>query len=540
MTLPLCGAARATRRSASRGLAALSQPKAHEETRLRCPVASCAAPRYALRAALLLALLALLCGRSRAAAQPKHWSAEQAERESARRNVTLTAYRALGGGARSVLLRCNAPAAAVDTCLKSLPNERAVEHCLELAYYAMSPAHLTRVGFATDSPDTLQCTYLALLGDAHELPSAPSTAFLLSLGLMLGAPRSDGGAWLQALLSYHEAPVDQARLHSLEAELRAILRDVAAAAADDDADALLRGAEALELFGALRSWSVAPDRAPELHDIAEAMQDRQEELRGIRRRRLRSLARELATSLAGGGRATVDARARKQLAAADLPSQASCVVLAAQMESCSLAMDRLPEDHEASGAAAHACMLETTRRLKRALLLKPVDACAREVVASLDDVPTLFEFMLQLSSAGLKEVVEKLVLPPPRGEAPHAKSPDAVEEAFNNFDVIVLEPFAPKDVGDIEWTKMALEEVERRKQRRKQQAGAGAKGAAAAQRGGRAATTTTAAAAAPPEDAAVARGCAKLLALLLLCAAAWRAAAAIERRRTQRGRPHAA
>jgi hypothetical protein len=128
------------------------------------------------------------------------------------------------------------------------------------------------------------------------------------------------------------------------------------------------------------------------------------------------------------------------------------------------------------------------------------------VVAATDNVVALFTFMKILDGAHIGIDMAKLVLPPPRGEAPHAKSAAAVAEAYGIFEML----------------------TERKQQTQTQQAAATKTREEADD-----AVATPPAALTSDAGAAVALGV-MLLGVLLLCAAVWRLAAAAERRRPHR------
>lgn len=354
--------------------------------------------------------------------------------------------RAAGGGRADAHLRCNVPAAAVETCLLRLSSSSTVQEarsgeCLELAVAAMAPQTLTRAGFTPESVDTLQCTYLALVGVAHKSEGPTNAALLLSLGALLGAPR-DGGAWLRRLMSYDEAPLQQARVHDKEMQLRAMVQETADATDDgadydvSDAEQLLNAAEALELYGAMRHWGLGTPDEARVRKAALVVQGCEADIRGEREHALLPPLRALlAARRTAAGRVAAEARGRAKLEALDVQSQGSCTALAASFERCSgLPLMSSPE----ADVRGQACTNENEKLLGRALQLTAIDDCARAFVAATDHVVALFSFMAQLEKGGLRDEVAHLVLPPPMGEAPLSKSPAAVLEAYANFDVIVL------------------------------------------------------------------------------------------------------
>jgi hypothetical protein len=393
-----------------------------------------------LRLALLLALLAL-CG----CASAMHWTEAHKKRLRAEgRNIVE--LRPAGGGRADAHLRCNVPAAAVETCLLRLSSSSTVQEarsgeCLELAVAAMAPQTLTRAGFTPESVDTLQCTYLALVGVAHKSEGPTNAALLLSLGALLGAPR-DGGAWLRRLMSYDEAPLQQARVHDKEMQLRAMVQETADATDDgadydvSDAEQLLNAAEALELYGAMRHWGLGTPDEARVRKAALVVQGCEADIRGEREHALLPPLRALlAARRTAAGRVAAEARGRAKLEALDVQSQGSCTALAASFERCSgLPLMSSPE----ADVRGQACTNENEKLLGRALQLTAIDDCARAFVAATDHVVALFSFMAQLEKGGLRDEVAHLVLPPPMGETPLSKSPAAVLEAYANFDVIVL------------------------------------------------------------------------------------------------------
>ena len=293
-----------------------------------------------LRLALLLALLAL-CG----CASATHWTEAHKKRLRAEgRNIVE--LRPAGGGRADAHLRCNVPAAAVETCLLRLSSSSTVQEarsgeCLELAVAAMAPQTLTRAGFTPESVDTLQCTYLALVGVEHKSEGPTNAALLLSLGALLGAPR-DGGAWLRRLMSYDEAPLQQARVHDKEMQLRAMVQETADATDDgadydvSDAEQLLNAAEALELYGAMRHWGLGTPDEARVRKAALVVQGCEADIRGEREHALLPPLRALlAARRTAAGRVAAEARGRAKLEALDVQSQGSCTALAASFERCS-------------------------------------------------------------------------------------------------------------------------------------------------------------------------------------------------------------
>ena len=365
--------------------------------------------------ATLRCVLSLLLALVARAVEPKNWMHVHAARERAA-GVQVTQLRSSPES-----LRCRMPAVAVTMCLERRPG-LSLGACMELAAYLMAPQQLTRAGFAADSEDMLYCFYLALASAPPRMKltdTAPDTAWVMSLGLLLST-HDLSETWLQSLLRFDEAPLSQPRLHKVEAGLRDKLRGVSAAA-HDNATALMLGAEALELFAALRSAGLSWTDDARVADTAARVEDFQllarTEKKGLQS--WRNLAQQLAKQLrddSGGGRAAIEARARKLLNELDLASQGDCRALAAHLENCAAVVF----------TSETACMPESVRRLHRALDLTHMDECARDVVATTSNVVALFGFMnLMGTKRHLGEYMAHLVLPPPRGEAPHAKSPEA-------------------------------------------------------------------------------------------------------------------
>jgi hypothetical protein len=475
-----------------------------------------AAPACQQRGALAAALLVLVTvARGGAAAQSEQgpvgwWAAHFA-------NSGATQL----GNTGAAVLRCNVPAIAVDACLKRSATARHYE-CLELATYLMAAPRLTRVGFEADSHDTLHCTYLAL---ATVTPSrvAPDTTFLLSLGLLLSA--RGNVSWPLALVRFDAAPLAHPRLPALEVELQGTLREVYADLPSTQPPSpsalqrLLQGAEALELFGALRSQAMLSRSTDALAAEAERMEEEQEAARSARLQQLLPATRQLAQLLLrappdddGRERAAFEARAGTLLAALDVMSQNDCAMLARRLEAHAVRLVAAPL---ADNAEARADMQEVVDAVGRAHRLSPVDACARAVVANTADVVALFSYMKQLQVGGLGPVVGHMMLPPPRGEAPHAKSAEAVAEAFGIFEMLTKQE--PLNGG----LPLPQQQKEQQQQPIK---GPPAKAAASA------VAAPPAAGAQPVTRGVVALG-SRLIAVLLLSVAAWRYAAAAERRR---------
>ncbi len=426
------------------------------------------------------------------------------------------------GNTGAAVLRCNVPAIAVDACLKRSATARHYE-CLELATYVMAAPHvLTRVGFEADSHDTLHCTYLAL---ATVTPSrvAPDTTFLLSLGLLLSA--RGNVSWPLALVRFDAAPLAHPRLPALEVELQGTLREVYADLPSTQPPSpsalrrLLQGAEALELFGALRSQAMLSRSTDALAAEAERMEEEQEAARGARLQQLLPATRQLTQLLLrappdndGRERAAFEARAGALLAALDVKSQNDCAMLARRLEAHAVRLVAELADNE----EARADMQEVVDAVGRAHRLSPVDACARAVVANTADVVALFSYVKQLQVGGLGPVVGHMMLPPPRGEAPHAKSAEAVAEAFGIFEMLTKQE--PLNGG------LPLPQQQKEQQQQP------VKGLPAEAAADAVVAAPPAAGAQPVTRGVVALGC-RLLAVLLLSVAAWRYAAAAERRR---------
>ena len=168
------------------------------------------------------------------------------------------------------------------------------------------------------------------------------------------------------------------------------------------------------------------------------------------------------------------------------------------------------------------CTRENYVRVQRAFSLWPVDQCVHEVVAATDDKVTLFAVMSCLGDSGLRTAVQTLMFPPPLGEAPHVKSPEAVQDTFERFERV--NPLRADDI------KYAVKDAW----------SASTTGAAKQQKQPPDVPTSVVGTPTPVNDAdpqAVKRGGFKLAALVLACVAVWRIAAAAERR--AHGRPHA-
>jgi hypothetical protein len=518
-----------------------------------------AAPACSQRAAVAAALLALLavarCGAAAQSDEGPGWlDAHIASEAAAGRPATKMA----GSDVGLAIARCSVPALAVDACLKRrAPAVRS--ECLELAAHVMAATQLTRHGYDVNSQDTLHCTYVSMSTWPPDSVT-PDTVFLLALGLLLSAR---GGARPLALLGFDAAPLAQPRLHAREAELQATLRQVYATR--PSAEALLRGAEALELFAALRNFGSDQSSAHTLAARAELLEDAQEDARDKRKRQLLPAARQLAALLlrdeaparegGGGDRAALDARARALLTALDVASMGDCAALVRRLETHSallLQSVRRNDDDDEAEAALRGSNTEVEHAYQRATRLTPTAECARTVVATTANVEVLFHYMVLLQKgSNLGAVVGHIMLPPPRGEAPHAKSAAAVAEAFSRFEMITgQEPLN----GGLPLPPQRKQQP-RREAMREDRSKAEAKEKASAERsaqprdtsatpprrepqgkmikeGGVPDEAAAARRAATPRDAdAVLALFARLLGLLLLSAAAWRLAAAAERRR---------
>jgi hypothetical protein len=468
-----------------------------------------------------------------------------------------------GSNVGLAIARCNVPAMAVDACLKRrAPAERS--ECLELAAHVMAATTLTRQGYDADSHDTLHCTYIALV-TLQPAGAAPDTVFMLSLGLLLSAR---GAAWPLALLRFDAAQLAQPRLQAREAALQAALREVyaerGASAARPSAEALLRGAETLELFAALRGFAFLPLSADALAANVERVQEAQEMARDRRKRQLLPAVRQLAALLLRDddvSRAALHARAGALLTALDVASMGDCAVLARRLEAhAALLLEcvRRGLNEEEAEEALRGLDAEVEDAMERVHRLTPVDACARTVVATTDSVEALFHYMVLLQQWGsFGPVIGHMVLPPPRGEAPHAKSPAAVAEAFRKFEMITGQvplngglPLPPQrkrqqpQRSEPMWRGVTSDEASAARLAQPRDAPAtpprrepqgmmikegGRPDEAAATAA--AAAAAAAGAAAPRDTGAVLALGARLLGLLLLSAAAWRLAAAAERRR---------
>jgi hypothetical protein len=418
--------------------------RAVSDVTLRPPALRRPAQRAALFATLLL-LLAL--ARGGAAAQSSQGRAGGQGSRSTIQSDAASGFQVTElGRAGSALERCNVPALAVDACLKrrepaAARRSSSGAECVELAAYVMSAPRLTRAGHDAHSHDTLHCTYVALTAVMPANSMASDTVFLLSLGLLLSssaAASGDGGgdaaAWPLSLLRFDAAPLAQPRLQAREAELQAALREVYAAEEEEEeeeapsAEALLRGAEALELFSSMRGTALATHSAAAVAAGAARVSKAQAAARSARQRQLLPAARTLALLLLqpshgdaahDSARAAFEARAGALLAALDVPSQGDCAALARRLEAhVALMYDRSADPAELSASLN----VDLTQRLWRALRLTPVDACAHAVVAATSDVVALHTFMTLLHRDGMRRVVVQHMLPPPRGDAPRVKT----------------------------------------------------------------------------------------------------------------------
>jgi hypothetical protein len=243
------------------------------------------------------------------------------------------------------------------------------------------------------------------------------------------------------------------------------------------------------------------------------MEEKQEEARGAR---LQQLLLRAPFDDDGRERAAFEARAQALLAALDVTSQNDCAMLARRLEAHAV---RLVADPLADNEETRAELLELTRAAQRAHRLTAADVCARAVVANTAHVVALYSYMHLLYQAGMGPVVGHLTLPPPRGDALHAKSAEAVAEAFRIFELLTKQK--PLNGG------LPLAQ-QQKQQRHEPTKGAPAEAAADA------VVAPPAAGAQPVTRGVVALG-SRLLAVLLLSVAAWRYAAAAERRRRK---PH--
>jgi hypothetical protein len=323
-------------------------------------------------------------------------------------------------------LRCYAPPAAVEACLRQ---RQPASACLELAAYTM--ARLTSAG----DFDSRECAYLALATASADF--APNTGYTLALGLLL----SQRSAALPLALMRFDAAAAPPRLQALEAQLQAELRQLYANATDsaffassEFVPAVMRAAEILDLFGCVRAWAFGTEDAAAVEDDAQRMVGEHRVLRAVRQRELAEPARALADVLLlrQGDAAAYEARAAALLAALDVPSMGDCAQLAARMQRCMRAHNN--DTHGSFADTTFMDCVEATRApLRRAMRLTPMDDCASAVVASSDDEHVLCGFLLLFGEMVTPPAAVPLMLPPPYGSAPHAKSTHALRRAHEAY-----------------------------------------------------------------------------------------------------------
>ncbi len=235
------------------------------------------------------------------------------------------------------------------------------------------------------------------------------------------------------------------RLHALEEAMRAEMAALyAEAATQGDAffaspafvPTLLRAAEVLELFGAVRS-SAHSRNVTEVQAMAARLQPVQPALHAERARALQPRARALADALLLHGSDAAAAYAKRAdalLARMDVPSLGSCAALAERVARC---VQQGPR-HRTWGACFTDVQLEPLRRVLR---LTRLGDCVRDVAASMDDPFILHGFMMAFVNAGLSHAeLAHLMLPPPAGTAPRVKSAHALTLAHDAFRILVAYP----------------------------------------------------------------------------------------------------